>query len=151
LIISRSHLANLLKQVAIRRLQGLKEGRTSLSSGSVPQGGCSDVEVVEVTRRYVRVLSKAVAEKGARFSSFHIPDRPEVEATEESVDERAYFSIMNELGIEAISLRVPLKTSGYSADDLSFREGHWTRNAHAVAGVEILRLADGGGDSYGDD
>lgn len=151
-LISWSQAANLVKQAAVNYLVARQQRRqqpgsaTPAASGLVisysytGQGFSNDANR-KLTEVYVTRLVRAVKQAGGDLAFCYIPEASEVEeyrrTRKASRDEEAIQAIIAAQGGRLFSLTPVLAASSESIRDLYYAEGHWSRQAHELAGNSL--------------
>lgn len=144
--ITHSHVANLIKQVAIRMFVRSFRQRQHEISHIVyykKDKAYSSSTSFELTKRLLLQLKLAVNNTGSKFVVFYIPTLDEVNefrtSGTASKDEKLIASITNDEKILFVSLTSSFAHSHLSTSKLYFiSDGHWTASAHLLASQIML-------------
>lgn len=148
-LISWSHAANLMKQIAVNYLAGA--GQSGAAAGLVVsyrnegEGLVTDANR-KLTEIHLAHLREAVRRSGSDLAVFYIPAAGEVESFrrsgEISRDERAIKEILATQGGSLLSLTPLLAAAPEPIEALYYAEGHWTPRSHALAGEFMATYLD---------
>jgi len=144
--ISWSHAANLLKNAAMKLID-LKKGNghsDSIISYKNSEKGFADEKSIQITKLFILELNKLLLNKNSKFIIVYIPmDREIIKYRnyhEISYDEINISKITNELNIKYLSLTPLISNSMYNINELYYREGHWTPEAHYIAANYLTKI-----------
>jgi hypothetical protein len=140
-LVARSHLANLLKQAAIRWTLGKRES----DAVEVPPAERMPVQPgqneLDETAGLIRTLHREVERAGAEFLLFYVPTEGEVERYrrgEPATEPEAFLAGVG--GTSFHSFTPVLAGSPVSAGELYFTERHWTSAAHRIVAGHLANL-----------
>ena len=144
-LLSRSHLANLLREAALRA--GADRGRGGPAWSVDGDGGPRAPVYVtparqELARRYLEALAGAAAALGAPLTVAYLPDRRDAwlarRGRPPSPDEAAFREIARSLDLDVLSLTPILAAADLPLERLYLGDGHWTPAAHTLAARALL-------------
>ena len=145
-LISWSHLANLVKQIAVGYVRPQEVGALDTEAekrGSAHRNGWADARNTWPTKVFVEHLIEAVRHAGSVPIIFYVPGGDEVKWYRDtgrvSKDEAAFKELLGTKGEVLISLTPMLAASGRPVEALYFDEertgrptGHWTPLGHSL-------------------
>jgi hypothetical protein len=142
-LISWSHVANFLKQTALRILVEHGKATKNRAFGLVQhygngdgRKGFSNERNVKLTEIFISRLKKTVEDRGSDFIIIYIPTAEGVkhyrESGEYSNDEKALYNILKPEGEALLSMTPIISGSKEPISSLYYVEEHWTPVAHSL-------------------
>ncbi|MGQ0569213.1 MAG: hypothetical protein ACT4P5_06725, partial [Armatimonadota bacterium] len=155
--ISWSHVANLLKRVAVGYLRPSVErddGPDAVVAYPDVNTGWSNVRNARRTQLFLEGLARAVREAGSDLIVFYVPGADEISRYRNgralSKDETTFLKLAGSNRGAVISLTAMLAGSGEPLEQLYFDEagvgrpsGHWTPTGHRLVAGFVERVATG--------
>lgn len=143
-LVTRSHLANLVKQAAIRWIAVRDAGGADISPPADRLPRTASPAEREETAALLHTLRREVEKTGAEFLLFYIPTEGEVEQRRRGAPPSATETFVAEAGGPVFhSFTEVLAAAPHAAGELYFAERHWTPAAHRIAAgllADLLRV-----------
>ncbi len=135
--ISWSHVANLLKQAALKYMVSFSSNSDLVVHYRNKEDNYSNHKNIELTNILIIKLKESVKSTGSKLIIFFIPDSSAVSLYRRShslsKDENAIMNLASNLNINFLSLTPIISDTEYKLDKLYYKEGHWTPRAHYIA------------------
>lgn len=148
--LSWSHVANLLKQTAIKILVKLGKATENRAFGLIIHygkgnsiSGYSNEQNLKLTSTFIRHLRIEIQKAGSDLLVLYLPSNVEVEryrhARGLSSDENALCKMLESQHIEFLSLTAAISNTEEPIPRLYYREGHWTPLTHSLVAGYISK------------
>lgn len=140
-LVARSHLANLLKQAAIRWSLGKRESDAVEVPPAERMPVRPDQNEKDETAGLIRTLRREVERTGTQFLLFYIPTEGEVERRRRGESATETEAFLAGVGGESFHSFTPvLAGSPVPTGELYFTERHWTSVAHRIVAGHLANV-----------